>query len=118
MDDPRPYESLPAFYQKKRDLLTSSLRQSRFNVLPSQGTFFLLAEYKAISDKSELDFVRWLTATHRVGAITVSAFYAPPTNARSNNQLIRLCFAKEDATLVPPATRLQAIQPPSTPTDK
>src|SRR5699024_3239967 len=48
MADPAPYESLPGFYQEKRDLLTNALKNSRFRVLPSQGTFFLLADYSEI----------------------------------------------------------------------
>jgi methionine aminotransferase len=109
MADPAPYESLPSFYQEKRDLLTNALKNSRFRVLPSQGTFFLLADYSEISNDSELDFVKWLTTSHRLGAIPVSAFYANPDAQVANNNLIRLCFAKRDATLLEAAEKLQAV---------
>lgn len=109
MSDSEPYDSLAGFYQEKRDLLTSALKNSRFNVLPSQGTFFLLADYSEISDKSEFDFVKWLTIDHQLGAIPVSAFYANPALASANNHLIRLCFAKRSATLKEAAERLQAV---------
>jgi methionine aminotransferase len=109
MKDPEPYESLSAFYQEKRDLLASSLKNSRFNVLPSQGTFFLLAEYKAISDKTELEFAQWLTTTHGVAAIPVSAFYAYPDSPQSNHQIVRFCFAKQNPTLEAAARKLQAV---------
>lgn len=109
MKDPEPYESLSAFYQEKRDILASGLADSRFNVLPSQGTFFLLAEYKAISDKAELAFAQWLTTTHGVAAIPVSAFYAHPDRPQSNHQLVRFCFAKQNATLESAAAKLRAV---------
>jgi methionine aminotransferase len=109
MKDPEPYESLSAFYQEKRDLLASGLENSRFNVLPSQGTFFLLAEYKTISDKTELEFAQWLTATHGVAAIPVSAFYAHPDSPQSNHQIVRFCFAKQNPTLEAAARKLQAV---------
>lgn len=109
MKDPEPYESLSAFYQEKRDILASGLADSRFNVLPSQGTFFLLAEYKAISDKAELAFAQWLTTTHGVAAIPVSAFYAHPDRPQSNHQLVRFCFAKQNATLEAAAAKLRAV---------
>jgi methionine aminotransferase len=109
MKDPEPYESLSAFYQEKRDILASGLANSRFNVLPSQGTFFLLAEYKTISDKAELAFAQWLTTTHGVAAIPVSAFYAHPDRPQSNHQLVRFCFAKQNATLEAAAAKLRAV---------
>ncbi len=99
MKDSTTYESLPAFYQEKRDVLASGLKNSRFNVLPSDGTFFLLAEYSGISAKTELDFCQWLTTVHGVAAIPVSAFYAHPESSRSNHQLVRFCFAKQTPTL-------------------
>lgn len=108
MKDPEPYESLSAFYQEKRDLLASGLENSRFNVLPSQGTFFLLADYTAISDKTELEFAQWLTTIHGVAAIPVSAFYAQPDNPQSNHQLVRFCFAKQNHTLEAAAAKLRA----------
>lgn len=50
------YLSLPNFYQEKRDYLTAGLEQTKFKPLASPGTFFLLADYSKISDKSESEF--------------------------------------------------------------
>ena len=97
--DPSTYLQLSSFYQKKRDQLIDGLANSRFNTLPCPGTFFLLADYSAISDKSEIDFAQWLTKTHGVTAIPVSAFYNRPDLNTSNHQLVRFCFAKREETL-------------------
>ncbi len=93
------YLNLPSFYQTKRDYLSDGLRQTRFKVLPSPGTFFLLADYSDISDQKEADFAIWLTQTHGVTVIPVSAFYQSSDAPASNHKLVRFCFAKQEATL-------------------
>lgn len=97
--DSDTYLTLPSFYQTKRDYLSNGLRNTRFKVLPSPGTFFLLADYSDISDQSEADFAVWLTQTHGVTVIPVSAFYQSSDAPASNHQLVRFCFAKQEATL-------------------
>lgn len=99
MKDPKPYTELSDFYQAKRDRLAQGLAKTRFKPMPSQGTFFLLADYSAISDLHEAEFACWLTIEHGVGVIPVSAFYRDPEAEASNHQLIRFCFAKQDHTL-------------------
>jgi len=99
MADPQPYLQLADFYQTKRDRLAQGLAQSRFQVLPSLGTFFMLADYRAISDAPEAEFAQWLTVTHGVATIPVSALYLRPDTAAANHGLVRFCFAKNDATL-------------------
>ncbi|MBO9354292.1 aminotransferase class I/II-fold pyridoxal phosphate-dependent enzyme [Bordetella petrii] len=109
MRDPQPYTGLPAFYQAKRDRLAAGLAGTRFTPLPSPGTFFMLADYSAISKQSEADFARDLTVRHGVTVIPVSAFYQHPDAAQSNHQLVRFCFAKQDATLDAAIERLAAV---------
>ncbi len=109
MKDPKPYMELSAFYQGKRDRLAQGLAKTRFVPMPSQGTFFLLADYSAISDLPEAEFARWLTTTHGVGVIPISAFYRQPDAKESNHQLVRFCFAKQDDTLDAAVAKLAAI---------
>lgn len=106
MQDPQPYLGLADFYQAKRDRLHTGLASTRFQPLPSQGTFFLLARYDAISELPEADFARWLTLEHGVAVIPVSAFYRQPDAPESNHQIVRFCFAKQDATLDEAVARL------------
>ena len=103
------YQNLPAFYQQKRDYLTKGLQQTRFKVLPSPGTFFLLANYSQISEQNEADFSIWLTKNHKVTVIPVSAFYAQPDAPAANHQLVRFCFAKEATTLDLAIARLMQV---------
>ena len=107
--DSSTYLTLPAFYQRKRDHLAAGLAQTRFKVLPSPGTFFMLADYSDISDSTESDFAIWLTQNHGVTVIPVSAFYESPMAPSSNHHIVRFCFAKKDTTLDQAIERLTKI---------
>ena len=109
MNDPQPYLDLPAFYQAKRDRLSQGLAKTRFKPLPSPGTFFLMADYSAMSDLPEADFARWLTVDHGVTVIPISAFYQRPDAPESNHRLVRFCFAKKDETLDAALEKLQGV---------
>jgi methionine aminotransferase len=100
--DPQHYLELPAFYQAKRDRFRALLAPSRFQLLPVAGAYFQLVDYSAISAQDDLNFCEWLVREAGVAAIPVSAFYETPPEAR----LVRLCFAKNDATLAAAAERL------------
>lgn len=109
LQDSAPYLELAAFYDVKRQLLKDGLKQTRFIPLPCASTFFMLADYSAISVEPEAEFARWLTTSHGVGVIPVSAFYAQPDATASNHHLVRLCFAKNGSTLRTAIERLMAI---------
>lgn len=100
------YLNLPSFYQQKRDQLALGLASTPFIPYKSEGTFFLLASYDGWSDKSELEFSKWLTTEYGVGVIPVSAFYRNPESVDANKKFIRFCFAKEAHTLTTAVERL------------
>ncbi|EAW1146166.1 pyridoxal phosphate-dependent aminotransferase [Salmonella enterica subsp. arizonae serovar 38:z4,z23:-] len=99
---PEHYRALPDFYRKKRDVLVNALAQSRLKVLPCEGTYFLLIDYSAVSTLNDVEFCQWLTKEAGVAAIPLSVFCAAPFP----HQLIRLCFAKQESTLLAAAERL------------
>lgn len=105
MADPAPWRDLPTFYQHKRDLFRAGLANTRFRLLPSDGTYFQCVDYSAISDLNEADFAMWLTREVGVAAIPVSAFYSQPQDAG----IVRFCFAKQDATLEQALQRLATL---------
>jgi methionine transaminase len=105
MNDAQPYLDLPAFYQRKRDLFRAGLDNTRFRLLPSEGSYFQCVDYSAISDASEADFCRWLTTEVGVAAIPLSAFYEQPFE----QNLARFCFAKKDETLELALQRLSGL---------
>ena len=89
-------DQLSEFYQQKRDVLINALKESRFTILPSEGTYFLLLDYSDVSDLNDVEFCHWLVEQAGVAAIPLSVFYQQP----SNDKVIRLCFAKNKATLI------------------
>ena len=105
MADPAPYRELPAFYQRKRDRFRAGVAKTRLQLLPCEGTYFQVVDYRAVSDLSEAAFCEWLTREVGVAAIPPSAFYE-----RGFEQgLARLCFAKRDETLDLALERLSGL---------
>ena len=102
---PEHYRQLPTFYRERRDLFIGALRESRLEILPCEGTYFLLADYSAISDMDDVSFCQWLTMEVGVAAIPLSVFCADPFP----HKLIRLCFAKQESTLLAAAERLRQL---------
>ncbi|MCO7263456.1 pyridoxal phosphate-dependent aminotransferase [Dickeya zeae] len=99
---PQHWRELPDFYRAKRDRFVNALAASRLEILPCEGTYFLLADYRAISSQDDVSFCRWLTEHVGVAAIPLSVFCAAPFP----HTLIRLCFAKQESTLDAAAERL------------
>jgi methionine aminotransferase len=99
---PEHYLDLPAFYQAKRDRFRALIEPSRFKLLDVPGGYFQLVDYSAIRDEDDLAFSEWLVAQGGVAAIPLTPFYESAPGTR----LLRLCFAKSDATMEAAAERL------------
>ena len=95
MTDPAHYTSLGKFYQQKRDFFLEQIKGSSFEPLACHGSYFQLLSYKNISAKSEKEMAEWITKEHKVASIPVSAFY----NDKTDNRMLRFCFAKKEETL-------------------
>ncbi|CNE62567.1 putative aminotransferase [Yersinia nurmii] len=100
--EPEHWQQLSDFYRARRDHFVQALAASRLKILPSEGTYFLLVDYSAVSDLNDVDFCLWLTEKIGVAAIPLSVFCEAPFP----HKLIRLCFAKQEATLDAAAERL------------
>ncbi|GGG08101.1 pyridoxal phosphate-dependent aminotransferase [Pontibacter amylolyticus] len=102
MDNEAHYRSLPDFYQAKRDLFCELVKPSRFELIPSAGTYFQLLKYDAISQEHDLGFAKRLTQEIGVASVPVSAFY----HNKTDHHYLRFCFAKSEETLQQAAERL------------
>ncbi len=105
MADPLPYQQLPAFYAAKRDLFRDGLARTRFELLPTEGSYFQCVDISAVSDLPEAEFCQWLACEVGVAAIPMSAFYANGFDQR----VVRFCFAKRDETLHAALARLARL---------
>jgi methionine aminotransferase len=98
-------QNLGAFYQTKRDYFKQLISGSRFELLPSEGSYFQTASYKEISNQSDMVFVTEMVQKHGVAAIPFSAFYQD----HNDQKIIRFCFAKDNETLEKAAEKLCKI---------
>jgi methionine aminotransferase len=105
LKNPDHYNSLPAFYQKKRDLFLELMKKSRFKPLPAHGTYFVTYSYEDISDEGDVAISQRFTKEKGIASIPFSVFYGDKTD----NKLLRFCFAKEDETLIKAADILCKI---------
>jgi methionine aminotransferase len=99
------YISLNGFYQQKRDFFVNLIKDSKFDILPSKGTYFQLLSYKGISDEKDTDFAVRLTKEYGVASIPVSVFY----QKNIDDKILRFCFAKEEETLIKAAEILNRV---------
>jgi methionine transaminase len=97
------WHGLADFFAAKRDLLAGMLRGSGLEPVEAQGTYFQLVDYGALSQESDMDFADRLIREAKVATIPLSPFYAEPPRMT----LVRLCTAKQDATLRTAAERLR-----------
>ncbi|PCI35514.1 MAG: methionine aminotransferase [Flavobacteriaceae bacterium] len=99
------YLCLNGFYQQKRDLFLEALKESRFKITPTQGTFFQLLEYQDISLENDVDFSKRLVKEFGIASIPISVF----NTKEADMNVLRFCFAKTDETLLKAAELLCKI---------
>ncbi len=92
-------------YRQKRDIFQAGLANSRFQLLPAEGSYFQVASYEEISNELDTDFCKKLTIDHGVAAIPLSVFNANG----EDRKLIRFCYAKTTSTLEAAIERLCKI---------
>jgi methionine transaminase len=95
MTDPENYLHLGSFYQRKRDYFLEQIKDSSFEPMACHGSYFQLLSYKTISKKPDLDMAEWLAKECKLASIPVSVFY----NDKTDDHLLRFCFAKNESTL-------------------
>jgi methionine aminotransferase len=105
LNENKNYEQLGQQMQQKRDLLRQLLSQTKFEHIPSYGSYFECYSYKNISDENDKDFAIRLTKDFGLATIPVSAFYQDKTD----HGVIRFCFAKKDETLMAAAEKLKGL---------
>lgn len=105
INKPDNYMGIASFFQQKRDYFRSLLAESRFKLLPCNGSYFQCASYSDISDEKDTDFSIRLIKEFGIATIPVSAFYQRSTD----HKIIRFCFAKENSTLASAAEKLRNV---------
>ena len=99
------FDGLTETLRQRKALLAEGLAEGGFRVLPSDGTYFVVADYAAVSDLPPMAFCTWLVREAGVAAVPLSAFSETP----GAETLVRFCFAKTEATLAEAARRLKSL---------
>jgi methionine aminotransferase len=105
LKEPMHYLSLGNFFKEKRDLFLNLMKGSRFVPMPCNGTYFQLMRYDDISDLPDTAMSTWMTKEHGVASIPTSVFY----HKKTDNKILRFCFAKNEDTLTRAAEKLCKI---------
>lgn len=95
MNKPEHFTGLGDFYQQKRDQFLSFIKGSSLQPLACYGSYFQLLSYDSISHQADTSMAEELTIKHKIASIPVSVFYKD----RTDNRLLRFCFAKKNETL-------------------
>ncbi len=98
------YDWLQTHYTKKRDLFLKGLSDIGLPHTEPQGAYYVMVDISAFGFARDEEFCETLVEKVGVGAVPGSAFFH-----ETNNDYMRLHFAKNDITLNEALTRLAAI---------
>ncbi|HAH22431.1 MAG TPA: methionine aminotransferase [Prolixibacteraceae bacterium] len=98
-------KDISELYNGKRNYFNRLMGGSLFKIIPSQGSYFQILDYSAISDEPDTDFTYRLATDYGVGVIPVSAFL----HEKNKLKMVRICFAKNNETLEMAAERLRLV---------
>jgi len=89
--------------QAKRDLLANGLGKLGFDVLPCEGTYFLTAGIRKLTNEPDIVFCQRLTREAGVAPIPLSAFF----DGNTPDHLVRFAFCKKRAVIEDALSRLE-----------
>ena len=97
------FEALAGSMQAKRGRLGSGLARAGFDVMRTEGTYFLSVDIRSVGfNGDDLEFCRHITTKAGVAAIPVSICY----HDGGVKHFARFCFSKKDAVLDEAVDRL------------
>ena len=104
-DAPQSYfDDLQSSYQKKRDLMCSTLAAAGLSPIVPQGAYYVLADCTRLGFATAREAAMALLERTRVASVPGTAFYRGATGEK----LLRFCFAKDDDVLAEACRRLRS----------
>ena len=100
------YAGLAASYREKRDFLLKVLAEAGFRCHVPKGAYYIMADFRALSDLSDVEFAHWLVKEKGVATVPGSSFLPP---GRPDSGLVRFCFCKKPETLEAAAKKLARL---------
>jgi methionine aminotransferase len=105
LQNPERYNELGSFFQKKRDYFRSLMKETKFKLLPCNGSYFQCVTFDHFSEESDVALATRLIKDLQVASIPVSAFFTRNTD----HHVLRFCFAKKEETLEKAVDRLMKL---------
>ena len=102
---PTFYKQLATDHQQKRERLLSALRAVGMEAAAPPGAYYILAKTSRLKGNTTREKARHLLAATGVAAVAGSAFFRPGRG----EDLLRFCFAKQDAELDEACERLRKL---------
>ena len=99
------FNEMCSFHQSKRDYFIDLIRESHFNAVPTNSTYYQVLDYSRISDLNDVDFAVKLINEYGVATVPFSAFL----HEKNKHQLLRVCFAKSNKILEEAAHLLNSV---------
>ena len=90
--------------QDKRDLVAAALSKAGFEMLACEGTYFITASIRDLTNENDRDFCQRITREAGVAAIPLSVFFG----AEGPTHLVRFAFCKKREVLEDSARRIAA----------
>lgn len=102
------YNEFRREYLERRDYLCATLKKYGFTCTAPLGSYFVMADYSAVSQLPDTAFALWLTEQVKVACIPSSVFYSDPERVRAEQRYVRFGFCKNMNTLKAAGERFEA----------
>jgi aminotransferase len=99
------YRNITTEYVSKRDLLCGTLREAGLTPSIPNGAYYVLSDASILPGKTSREKALHLLHETGVASVAGSAFY----HGEGGENLIRFCFAKNDADLAEACRRLRTL---------
>jgi aminotransferase len=89
------FERIAANFQGKADRLVPALQRAGFDAVVPDGAYYVLADYRGLGWKTDVEAMQGLIDQKRIGAIPASEFFV----GGGDTGMLRFCFALPDEAL-------------------
>jgi len=89
------FERIAANFQGKADKLVPALQRAGFEAVVPDGAYYVLADYRGLGWKTDVEAMQGLIDQKRIGAIPASEFFV----GGGDTGMLRFCFALSDEAL-------------------
>lgn len=99
------YDKLCSEYQKKREMICSTLEKVGLTPSIPQGAYYVLSEVTHLPGKTSKDKAMYILSKTGVASVPDEAFFSTP----NERQFVRFCYAKEDTELKEACKKLESL---------